>query len=60
MFHCLKTTVLAGLESVSLRSVQRYANRSRQWICSYIDGLSDKQKGFVERQEKSYRRGMEV
>ena len=57
-FAELESTVLAGLESVSLRSIQQYANRSRRWINSYIDGLGDKQREFVERQEKSHRRGM--
>ena len=58
-FAELEATVLAGLESVSLRTIQRLANRSRRWIGSYINGLNDKQKEFVERQEKSHRRGME-
>ena len=57
-FAELEPTVLAGLESVSLRTIQRFANRSRRWIDSYITGLNDKQKEFVERQEKSHRCGM--
>ena len=56
-FAELEPTVLAGLESVSLCTIQRFANRSR-WIDSYIFGLNDKQKGFVEWQEKSHRRDM--
>ena len=49
-FAELGPTVLAGLESVSLRMI-RLANRSRRWIDSYINGLNDKQKEFVEQQK---------
>ena len=38
--------------------IQRFANQSRRWIDSYINGLDDKQKEFVERQEKSHRLGI--
>ena len=31
----------------SLRTIQRFANRSRRWIDSYIARLNDKQKEFV-------------
>jgi transposase len=53
-FAELESTVLAGLESVSLRTIHRFANRSRRWIDSYIIGLNEKQKNFVERQEASH------
>ena len=43
-FAELEPTVLAGLESVSPRTIQRLANRSRRWSDSYIKGLSDKQR----------------
>ena len=57
-FAELEPTVLAGPESACLHTIQRFANRPRRWIDSYIAGLNDKQKEFVERQEKSHRRGM--
>ena len=57
-FAELEPTVLAGPDPVSLRTIQRLANRSRRWIDSYVKGLNDKQKEFVERPEKSHRRGM--
>jgi len=57
-FAELESTVLAGLDSVSLCTIQRFANRSRRWIDSYINGLNEKQKEFVARQESSHRRGM--
>ena len=40
----LEPTVLAGLESVSLRTIQRFVNRSRRWIDPCINGLNDKQR----------------
>ena len=55
-FAELEPIVLAGLESVGLRTIQRLANRSRRWINPYINGLNDKQKEFVEQEKKSYRR----
>jgi transposase len=57
-FAELETTVLAALDSVSLRTIQRFANRSRRWIDSYINGLNERQKEFVERQESSHRHNM--
>ncbi|KAF8530871.1 hypothetical protein BDD12DRAFT_718165, partial [Trichophaea hybrida] len=54
-FAELESTVLAGLDSVSLHTIQRFANQSRRWIDSYINGLNEKQKEFVERQESSHR-----
>jgi len=57
-FAELESTVLAGLDSVSLCTIQRFANRSRRWFDSYINGLNEKQNKFVERQESSHRHGM--
>ena len=57
-FVDLKDTVKAGLDSVSLTTIRRFANRSRRWIDAYIDGLNDRQQAFVEGQEGSHRRGM--
>ena len=37
--------------------VRRFANRSRRWIDSYITELIDKQREFVERQDKIHRCG---
>jgi hypothetical protein len=46
-FRELEETVQDGLESVSLHTIRRFANRSRKWIDSYINGLSEKQKEFI-------------
>ena len=57
-FVDLEDTVKAGLNSVSLTTIQRFANRSRRWIDACIDGLDDRQQAFVEGEEGSHRRGI--
>lgn len=57
-FVKLEDTVRASLESVSLTTIRRFANRSMRWIDAYIDGLDDRQQAFVEGKEGSHRRGM--
>ena len=57
-FVDLEDTIKAGLNSISLTAIRRFANRSRRWIDAYIDGLNDWQQAFVEGQEGSHRRGM--
>ena len=57
-FAELETTVIAGLESVSLRTIQQFANISRRWIDAYINGRTVEQQRFVETQESSHRRAM--
>ena len=53
----LEDMIKAGLNSVSLTTIRRFANRSRRWIDVYIDGLDDRQQVFVGK-EGSHRRGM--
>ncbi|KAF8243258.1 hypothetical protein K440DRAFT_530788, partial [Wilcoxina mikolae CBS 423.85] len=55
-FAELEGTVRHGLDSVSLDTIRRFANRSRRWIDSYISGLNKRQKEFVETVEASHRR----
>ena len=57
-FVQLGPTVRAGLDSVSLITIQRFANRARRWIDAYIAGLNEKQQVFVGNQERSHRRAM--
>ena len=57
-FAELEDTVKAGLNSVSLTTIRRFANRSKRWIDAYIDGLNDRQQAFVEGQGGSHHRGM--
>ena len=54
----LEHTVRAGFDSVSLRTIRRFANRARRWIDAYIGGLNEKQQAFVEMQKSSHRRVM--
>ena len=55
----LEDTVRAGLESVSLTAIRRFANRFKRWIDAYINSLNDRQQAFVEGQGGSHRRGMD-
>ena len=57
-FVDLEDTIKAGLNSVSLTTIWRFANRSKRWIDAYIDGLNDRKQAFVKGQEGSHRRGI--
>jgi hypothetical protein len=57
-FAELEHTVWRGLDSVSLVTIHRFANRSHRWIDSYISGLDEQQQGFVQSAEASHRRRM--
>jgi hypothetical protein len=57
-FAELERTIRRGLDSVSLVTIRRFANRSRRWIDSYISGLDECQQGFIESAEASHWRRM--
>ena len=46
-FAELEDTVLAGLDSVSLITIRRFADQSRRWIDAYMDGLNDRQQALL-------------
>ena len=52
----LEGTVWRGLDSVSLDAICRFANQSCGWIGSYISGLNEWQREYVEAAEASHRR----
>jgi hypothetical protein len=54
-----EATVIADLESVNLRTIQRFESRPRRWINIYINGFTEEQQKFVKKQEGSHRRAME-
>src|SRR6266576_3196339 len=39
-FSELEATVFAAMNSVELKTIRRFADRSKRWLMSYIDGLS--------------------
>ncbi|RPB06531.1 hypothetical protein P167DRAFT_497490 [Morchella conica CCBAS932] len=55
-FSKLEETIWEGLESVSLKTIRRFANRSRRWVQAYADGLTKEQKVFADKQYRSHRR----
>lgn len=55
-FASLEKTILAGLDSVSLETIRRFAMRSKRWLMAYSDGLTPGQKEFAERVYSSHRR----
>jgi hypothetical protein len=55
-FPELEPTVLQSMDSVDLRTIRRFAMRSKRWLLSYINGLTEGQRSFTEREYKSHRR----
>lgn len=55
-FSELEETIWEGLESVSLKIIRRFANRSRRWVQAYADWLTKEQKEFADKQYRSHRR----
>ena len=55
-FPELEPTVLQAMDSVDLRTIRRFAMRSKRWMLSYINGLTEEQRSFAEREYKSHRR----
>ena len=60
--HCqysfaeLEGTVLEAMDSVSLRTIRRFAERSKRWTMAYINGLTEEQRIYAEKVYKSHRR----
>lgn len=55
-FSELPTTVAAGLESVSIQTIRRFAMRSKRWLMAYINGLTKEQREYAEKKYQSHRR----
>jgi hypothetical protein len=52
----LEKTVLQAMDSVSLKTIRRFADRSKRWMMAYINGLTEEQRSYAEKQYKSHRR----
>lgn len=46
----IEHTIRAGFDSVSLRTIQRFAYRARRRVDAYLGRLNEKQQEFVEMQ----------
>ena len=55
-FAELEKTVFAAMESVDIRTIRRFADRSKRWLMLYMEGLDGKQREYAEKQYKSHRR----
>src|SRR5258706_3170450 len=60
--HCkysfpeLEKTVLEAMGSVDIKTIRRFADRSKRWLMAYINGLTEEQRAYAEKQYKSHRR----
>jgi hypothetical protein len=52
----LEATVLEGMNFVGLKTIRRFAMRSKRWMMAYMNGLSEEQRAYAEKQYKSHRR----
>ena len=52
----LESPVLAGVDSVSLKTIRRFAMRSKRSILAYINGLTEERREVAEKHYKSHRR----
>ena len=42
--------VFVALDSVSLKTIRRFAMRSKRWMMAYINGLTEEQRKYAEKQ----------
>jgi hypothetical protein len=54
-FSELEKTVLEAMKSVSLKTIRRFAMRSKRWMLAYINGLTEEQRAFAEKAYRSHR-----
>jgi hypothetical protein len=52
----LEKTVMAAMDSIDVKTIRRFADRSKRWMMAYINGLSEEQRTYAEKQYKSHRR----
>jgi transposase len=55
-FPELEPTVLQAMESVSIKTIRRFAMRSKRWMLAYMNGLTEEQRAFSEKVYRSHRR----
>ena len=56
-FAGLELTVVKGLDSVSLKTIRRFANKSMRWILSYAEkDLTPEQRKYTQKVYTSHRR----
>ena len=55
-FSELEKTVLEAINSVDIKTIRRFADRSKRWLMAYINGLTEAQRAYAEKEYKSHRR----
>jgi len=58
-FSELERTVLEAMDSVELiqlKTIRRFAMRSKRWMLAYINGLTEEQRVYAEKVYQSHRR----
>jgi len=52
----LEKLLFVALDSVELKTIRRFAARSKRWMMAYINGLTVGQREYAEKQCKPHRR----
>ena len=52
----LEKTIRDAMDSASLKTIRRFADRSKRWLTAYTNELSKEQREVAEKQYKSRRR----
>jgi hypothetical protein len=52
----LEPTVLQAMDSINIKTIRRFAMRSKRWMLAYINGLTEEQRAFAEKVYQSHRR----
>jgi hypothetical protein len=55
-FTELEKTVIEAMDSVELKTIRRFAMRSKRWMMAYMNGLTEEQRAFAEKKYRSHRR----
>jgi hypothetical protein len=55
-FPELESTVREGMDNVGLKSIRRFAMRSKRWMLAYMNGLTEEQRRYTGHVYRSHRR----
>ena len=55
-FPELESTVREGMDNVGLKSIRRFAMRSKRWMLAYMNGLTEEQRRYTGHVYQSHRR----
>jgi hypothetical protein len=55
-FTKLEKTMIEAIDSIELKTIQRFAMCSKRWMMAYMNSLTEEQRVFVEKKYQSYQR----